>query len=163
MLCVFSLGHRVGSQHAPASKCCRYISRPVGQGINTMTESLFQRAGKKTKREDDQKGAADRSFRFHKTNPRKRSRGSREDSLFQSERQDCFSVTDEKLYFFSQRHLHTGKAMADMAARDDNNERKLIPNTDSSGSSSRPSNRKAAVCCLFLHSLQFTHANNKIK
>lgn len=100
MLCVFSLGHRVGSQHAPASKCCRYISRPVGQGINTMTESLFQRAGKKTKREDDQKGAADRSFRFHKTNPRKRSRGSREDSLFQSERQDCFSVTDEKLFFF---------------------------------------------------------------
>lgn len=55
--------------------------------------------------------------------------------MFQSERYDCFSVADENL-FSHRRHRHTGKAAANMAARDDKNGRKLM-NTEQAAADQR--------------------------
>lgn len=95
-----------------SSKCCCYISRSVGQEIKTMTESLFHWTGKKQKCEDGHKGAADRSFRSEKKNQEKETRVL---CKVQSERYDCFSVTDENL-FSQRRHRHTDKTVANMDA-----------------------------------------------
>lgn len=126
-----------------------------------MTESLFHRTGKKkTKCEDDQMGAADKSLRSQKKNQVKKNEGSGESSVFQSERYDCFSITDEKL-FSQRRHRHTGKTVANMAARDDKNGRQLM-NTDRAAAAASEAAGRAtatAVCCLFLYEVQFTRAN----
>lgn len=103
--------------------------------MNTVTERLFQRAGKKTQREDDWKGAADRSFRFHKKEFKKKGgKVSAKGFPLQSESYDCFSLADEKASLF----FHSGsistlgsaaQAKAGRTARQRNNKRKLM-NTD---------------------------------
>lgn len=97
-----------------------------------MTERLFQRAGKKTQREDDWKGAADRSFRFRKKEFKKKV--SAKGFPLQSESYGCFSLADEKASFF----FYSGsistlgsvvQAKAGQTARHRNDKRKLM-NTD---------------------------------
>lgn len=77
-----------------SSEKCRYISRPVGQGVNTMTESLLQWTAKKTVwGREQQRG-------YLTLGERKQGLG--ECSVLQSERYDCFSVPDENLFLSSE-------------------------------------------------------------